>query len=123
MRFKKNRPYNDWLKSQRHYLSLPFFYLKRSEPIRFTCDMRLKPLLQLKGLCQSVISGSLTLRNTKIRGFGMKFNFSKIRMEPVMLSFLATTENIKYKIRTAELQLRESCQKYTVGNCYSQYPA
>ena len=30
-------------------------------------------------------------------------------MEPVMLNFLATTENIKYqiKIRTTELQLRE----------------
>ena len=55
-----------------------------------------------KSLCQSVISGSLTLRNTKIRGFGMNFNFSKIRMEPVMLSFLATTENIKLKIRTTE---------------------
>ena len=25
-----------------------FFYLKRSEPIRFTCDMRLKPALQLE---------------------------------------------------------------------------
>ena len=54
-------------------------------------------------MCQSVISGSLTLRNTKIRGFGMKFYFSKIRMEPVMLSFLATTENRKQKIRTTEL--------------------
>ena len=43
-------------------------------------------------MCQSVISGSLTLRNRKIRGFGMKFYFSKIRMKPVMLSFLATTE-------------------------------
>ena len=29
--------------------SLVFFYLERSEPIRFTCDMRLKPSLQLKG--------------------------------------------------------------------------
>ena len=48
-------------------------------------------------MCQSVISGSLTLRNTKIRGFGMEFYFSKIRMEPVMLSFLATTENKKCK--------------------------
>ena len=56
-------------------------------------------------LCQSVISGSLTFRNTKIRGFGMEFYFSKIRMEPVMLSFLATTENIKYKIRTTELTI------------------
>ena len=47
-------------------------------------------------MCQSVISGgSLTLRDTNIRDFGVKFYFSKIRIEPVMLSFLATTENIK----------------------------
>ena len=42
-----------------------------------------------------IISGSLTLRDTNIRDFGVKFYFSKFRMEPVMLSFLATTENIK----------------------------
>ena len=47
------------------------------------------------GLCQSVISGSLTLSDTKIRDFGVKFYFSKFRMEPVMLSFLAPTENTK----------------------------
>ena len=29
-------------------LSLVFFYLKQSEPIRFTCDMRLKPALLLE---------------------------------------------------------------------------
>ena len=46
-------------------------------------------------MCQSVISRSLTLRDANIRGFGVKFYFSKIRMEPVMLNFLATTENIK----------------------------
>ena len=34
-------------------LSLESFYLERSEPIRFTCDMRLKPSLQLKGHYQS----------------------------------------------------------------------
>ena len=48
-------------------------------------------------MCQSVISRSLTLRDTNIRGFRVKFYFSKIRMEPVMLSFLATTENIKIR--------------------------
>ena len=52
MRLKKNRPYNHWLKSQGHYL-LVFFHLKRSEQIRFTCDMRLKPLLQLEGHYQN----------------------------------------------------------------------
>ena len=41
----------------------------------------------------------------------MKFNFSKIRIEPVMLSFLATTENIKYKIRTTESQFARKGQK------------
>ena len=63
------------------------------------------------------------LEEHETHGFEMKFNFSKIRMEPVMLSFLATTENIEYKIRTTELQLRESCQINTVGNCYSQFPS
>ena len=63
------------------------------------------------------------LEEHEIRGFGMKFNLSKIQMEPVMLSFLATTENIKYKIRTTEFQLRESCQINTVVNCYSQFPS
>ena len=61
----------------------------------------------MKLVCQLVISGSLTLRNTKIRGFGMEFYFSKIRMEPVMLSFLATTENIKIKGRKTELKIAE----------------
>ena len=46
-------------------------------------------------MCQSVISGSLTLRDTKISDFGVKFLFSKFRREPVMLSFLAPTENTK----------------------------
>ena len=43
MRLKKNRPYNHWLKSQGQYL-LCFYTSKRSEPIRFTCDMRLEPV-------------------------------------------------------------------------------
>ena len=47
MRFNKNRPYNHWLKSQGHYL-LCFYTSKRSEPIRFTCDMRLKTRYSLK---------------------------------------------------------------------------
>ena len=63
------------------------------------------------------------LEECKIRGFGMKFNFSKIRIVPVMLSFLAKTENIKKKIRITDLQLREHCQINTVGNCYSQFPS
>ena len=51
------------------------------------------------------------LEEYEIRGFGMKIIFSKIRIEPVMLSFLATTENIKNKINTTESQLRESDRK------------
>ena len=31
------------------------------------------------------------------RNFGVKWNFSKIRIEPVMLNFLATTENLRIK--------------------------
>ena len=50
------------------------------------------------------------LEEYEIRGFGMKFNFSKIRIEPFMLCFLASTENNKNKIRTTEIQLEESCQ-------------
>ena len=34
------------------------------------------------------------LEEHEIRGFGVEFNFSKIRMDPVMLSFLAKTESI-----------------------------
>ena len=56
-------------------------------------------------MCQSVISRSLTSRDTNISDFGVKFYFSNIRMEPVTLSFLATTENIKQEIRTTELTI------------------
>ena len=62
-------------------------------------------ILSPGSMCQSVISGSLTLRDTNIRDFGVKFYFSKFRMEPVMLSFLATTENTKRKIRTTEFTI------------------
>ena len=43
MRLKKNRPYNYWLRSQGHYL-LCFSASNQSEPIRFACDMRLRPV-------------------------------------------------------------------------------
>ena len=52
-------------------------------------------ILSPGSMCQSVTSGSLTLRDTKLCDFGVKFYFSKFRMEPAMLSFLATTENTK----------------------------
>ena len=51
------------------------------------------------------------LEEYELRSFGMKFNFSKIRIEPVMLKFLATTENMRNKIRTTELKKRENDRK------------
>ena len=48
------------------------------------------------------------LEEHEICDFGVEFNFSKFRMEPVMLGFLATTENIiKIKSERPNLQLRE----------------
>ena len=35
------------------------------------------------------------LEKHETRSFGRNFNFSKFRMEPVMLNFLATTKNIR----------------------------
>ena len=52
MRLRKKRAYSHWLKGQGHYL-LCFCYLIQSEPIRFTCDMRLQTVLQLKGYYQN----------------------------------------------------------------------
>ena len=37
-------------------------------------------------------------RSKKTLDFGVKFNFSKFRMEPVMHDFLARTENQKKKL-------------------------
>ena len=56
----------------------------------------------------------------KKHDLGVKWNFSKIRIEHV--KFLATTENIKKIIpEEPELQSRESSRKKR-GNCYSQFP-
>ena len=52
-------------------------------------------------MCHSVIFGSLTLRKMFSLDFGVKCNFSKIRIEHVMLKCLATTENIR-KIRSED---------------------
>ena len=73
-------------------------------------------------LCQSVIFGSLTLRKTFSLDFGVKCNFSKIRIDHVMLKFLATTENIR-KIRSEDSNYnRRKVLKIAPGNCYSQFP-
>ena len=53
-------------------------------------------------MCQSVIFGSLTLRKARTLNFGVKFDFSKIRMEPFMHDFLAITERQKREVRTIE---------------------
>ena len=72
-------------------------------------------ILSPGSMCQSVISGSLTLRDTNKRDFGVKFYFFKIRMEPVMLNFLATTENIKRKIRTTDLTIAGKWSNIYIG--------
>ena len=63
MRLKKNRPYNHWLKSQGHYLSC-FSTSKRSEPIRFACDMRRKTRYSLKATTK--ITPTLENKNVPI---------------------------------------------------------
>ena len=62
-------------------------------------------------MSQSVMSESLTLRDTKIRNFGVKFQFLKFRKEPVMLSFLVPTEYKSEKSEHPSLQLRENTQE------------
>ena len=56
-------------------------------------------------MCQSVIFGSLTLRKARALNFGVKFNFSKIRMEPVMHDFLAITEKPKKRIQNDRITI------------------
>ena len=46
--------------------------------------------------------GKFDLEEREIHGFRMNLYFSKIRMEPVMFSFLATTENKAGTIATTE---------------------
>ena len=65
MRLKKNRPYNHWLKSQGHYLSC-FSTSKRSEPIRFACDMRLKTRYSLKATTKIPPPPTLENKNVPI---------------------------------------------------------
>ena len=66
--------------------------------VRWHCTI----LMKTARLNESVIFGSLTLRKARALNFGVKFNFSKIRMEPVMHDSLAITENRKREIRTIE---------------------
>ena len=65
--------------------------------------------------CQSVRFGSLTLRKTFSRDFGVKCNFSKTQIEHVMLKFLATTENIRIKRSEESNYNREKLVKNSSG--------
>ena len=49
------------------------------------------------------------LEGYELRNFGRKFNFSKIRIEPVMLNFLARTENLRN---------REQKNRFTIAGKY-----
>ena len=63
------------------------------------------------------------LEEYELRNFGVKCNFSKIRIGHVMLKFLATTKNIR-KIRSEQpiYNRGKVIEKKTAGNCYSQFP-
>ena len=62
------------------------------------------------------------LEEYELRNFGVKCNFSKIRIGHVMLKFLATTENIR-KIRPEQpIYNCGKVLKKAAGNCYSQFP-
>ena len=73
-------------------------------------------------LCQSVIFGSLTLRNTNCAILGENLIFQKIRIKPVMLNFLAKTDNLKIGRSEHPIYNRGKVLKKTAGNCYSQLP-
>ena len=62
------------------------------------------------------------LEKTFSLDFGVKSKFSNIRVEHVMLNFLATTENIR-KIRLEDSNtIAAKWTKVAAGNCYSQFP-
>ena len=56
------------------------------------------------------------------RNFGVKCNFSKIRIEPVMLNFLATTKNLRNARSEQPNYNRGKVVEKAAGNCYSQFP-
>ena len=58
----------------------------------------------------------------ELRNFGRKFNFSKIRMEPVMLNVLAKTENLRNRRTERPIYNRGKVLEKAAGNCYSQFP-
>ena len=62
------------------------------------------------------------LEQRKKHGFGVKWNFSKTRIEHVMLKFLATTEKIRKKISEESNYNRGKVVEKGAGKCYSQFP-
>ena len=54
--------------------------------------------------------------------FGVKWNFSKIRIEPVMLNFLATPENLRNTRSEQPNYNRGKVIDKAAENCYSQFP-
>ena len=62
------------------------------------------------------------LEEYKLHNFGRNFNFSKIRIEPVMLNFLAKTENLRNRSRERPNYNRGRVLEKSAGNGYSQFP-
>ena len=62
------------------------------------------------------------LEEYELRNFGEKFNFSKIRIEPGMLNFLAKTENLRNRRSEHPIYNREKVLEKAAGSCYSQFP-
>ena len=61
------------------------------------------------------------LEEYELRNFGRKFNFSKTRIEPVMLNFLAKTENLRKTRSERPDNNRGKVVNLGSGNCYSQF--
>ena len=62
------------------------------------------------------------LEQYESRNFGRKFDFSKIRIEPVMLNFLAETKNLRNRKSEHPAYNRGKVLEKAAGNCYSQFP-
>ena len=58
----------------------------------------------------------------EISNSGRKFNFSKFRMEPVMLNVLAKTKNLRSRRSEHPIYNRGKILEIAAGNCYSQFP-
>ena len=75
-----------------------------------------------KCVCQSVIFGSLTLKNTNYVILGGNLIFKEIRLEPVMLNFLAKSKNLRNRISEEPIYKRGKVLEKAAGNRYLQFP-